>query len=751
MPASCLSSELKESLRKFNNFLRSPDSTSTFHHLCRAIRTEVPGGALETEFTVETLDYISHVANGMQSKMDTHQVAHFRAITNNGGSPHQVPYPIEPWQLVADFGCPIPRRMLSALRKCLQHFRYDTLLSSAKRARDERLEHISHSRRSRAQREALEVRQRELQGVRVKQPDDLKLGWEALQLDETVNLVCPLKLDKRKKRGDKKTEMEAARLEDRRGNTSECTRPPQYQAEVAVSLGTKAVRQGASNHVDENVAKVEWDRTAETSQDQRGSASHGCNRDSAGDSDGGRKGETLDNDSSSGRAGLERSYDGGSDYVSDSDVSERADSGQTGSGGECVDGDDSLDIDFGNLGSPCSIEHSRGETSSCQQTHEYLVSNIWEDRVQLQRDSTVRDAKPVRGSVIQRLPTPVSSLEYGQSLNGSSSVLDEHAEVSTNCNFDADNRNALHISARSVSFPSRNQKIDTRPIQDDLPVGPDGALDDSEETAHDPMGPRVEQENFYPIPGSKRGCDSTNEHIQQPQQKRVCSAKPSQSQVQSTAPVEPTPPEQGIHDCPPSLEVARASASPSLGSPLAKVSSQLHYDDISDFDLDRTVSLLNEAGQLNHIILRALELLNPDSSLWHIVDPSVADTSNSKSLSDRRYRGLKPSHLKIVLPVYLHQEAHFGMVILDLASSHSDLFEPLQSQKLYEKIGKVARAFVKCLEASNCFQEPKKPSEEWVETRCSLSASLSIWESDANERRPASPNRMKSTVLSIAS
>ena len=90
MPASCLSSELKESLRKFNNFLRSPDSTSTFHHLCRAIRTEVPGGALETEFTVETLDYISHVANGMQSEMDTHQVADFRAMTNNGGSPHQV-------------------------------------------------------------------------------------------------------------------------------------------------------------------------------------------------------------------------------------------------------------------------------------------------------------------------------------------------------------------------------------------------------------------------------------------------------------------------------------------------------------------------------------------------------------------------------------------------------------------------------------------------------------------------------------
>ncbi|KAI7203790.1 hypothetical protein KC316_g860 [Hortaea werneckii] len=196
------------------------------------------------------------------------------------------------------------------------------------------------------------------------------------------------------------------------------------------------------------------------------------------------------------------------------------------------------------------------------------------------------------------------------------------------------------------------------------------------------------------------------------------SAGPSRSRVRfDTVPVEAPLPERGAHTRPPASEDARTSAKTDLAPPQAEVSRQQGANDISDFDLDRIISLLNEAGELSHVMFRALELLNPDSSSWHIVDPSVADTSILNALPEKRYKGLKPSHSKVVLPVYHHQEAHFGIVILDLAMSRFDLFEQLQSQKLYEKIGKVARAFVKCLVASNCFQGPTKPRKEWLETR----------------------------------
>ncbi|KAI7279021.1 hypothetical protein KC345_g5604 [Hortaea werneckii] len=118
-----------------------------------------------------------------------------------------------------------------------------------------------------------------------------------------------------------------------------------------------------------------------------------------------------------------------------------------------------------------------------------------------------------------------------------------------------------------------------------------------------------------------------------------------------------------------------------------------------------------------HANIRALEFLNPDSSSWHIVDPSFADTSHFNALSEKKYRGLKPSHSKVVLPIYFHHEAHFGIAILDLAKYQLDLFEPLQSQKLYERMGSVAKAFVKCLAASNCFEGRTKPKKEWLETR----------------------------------
>lgn len=236
---------------------------------------------------------------------------------------------------------------------------------------------------------------------------------------------------------------------------------------------------------------------------------------------------------------------------------------------------------------------------------------------------------------------------------------------------------------------------------------------------------RTDQGDTAPTTGSKRGCDSTNEHVQL-QNKKMSSAKPSRSRVRfDTAPVQPTLPERGTHTCPLSSEDARTPANTNSGSSHAEVFRHQGVDDISDFDLDKTVSLLKEAGELSHITFRALEFLNPDPSSWHIVDPSVADTSHLDALADRRYRCLKPSHSKVVLPVYLHQEAHFGIVILNLATSQLDLFEPLQSQKLYEKIGKVAKAFVKCLAASNCFQGRTKPKKEWLETRNNVSTSLS--------------------------
>lgn len=157
--------------------------------------------------------------------------------------------------------------------------------------------------------------------------------------------------------------------------------------------------------------------------------------------------------------------------------------------------------------------------------------------------------------------------------------------------------------------------------------------------------------------------------------KKIGYAKPSRSRVRSdTVSGEAPLPERGSHTRLPSSEDARTSAKTNLGSPHAELSCQQGDNDISDFNLDRIVSLPNEAGELSHIMFRALELLNPDPSSWHIVDPSVADTSNLNALPEKRYRGLEPSHSKVVLPVYLYQEAHFSMVILDLAKSQFNLF-----------------------------------------------------------------------------
>ncbi|KAI7490413.1 hypothetical protein KC351_g654 [Hortaea werneckii] len=199
----------------------------------------------------------------------------------------------------------------------------------------------------------------------------------------------------------------------------------------------------------------------------------------------------------------------------------------------------------------------------------------------------------------------------------------------------------------------------------------------------------------------------------------MSSAKPSRGRVRfDVASVEPTLPERGTQTCPISSEDARTFANTSLGLPHAESSRQQGDNDISDLDLQRILSLLNiEACELNHIMFRALEFLNPDSSPWRIVDPSFVDTFNFNALPEKKYRGLKPSRSKVVLPIYFHQEAHFGIAILDLAKSQLDLFEPLQSQKLYERMGSVTKAFVKCLAASNCFEGRTKPKKERYETR----------------------------------